>query len=40
MIRESDILILAIPHQIYKTTDFQGKPILDFWGFLEKDSIL
>jgi UDP-N-acetyl-D-mannosaminuronic acid dehydrogenase len=34
----SDILILAIPHRIYKTADFHGKPVVDVWGFLEKES--
>jgi UDP-N-acetyl-D-mannosaminuronic acid dehydrogenase len=40
VIRESDILILAIPHRAYKTVDFQGKPVIDVWGFLEKEPVL
>jgi UDP-N-acetyl-D-mannosaminuronic acid dehydrogenase len=40
MIRQSDILILAIPHRIYKTADYLGKPVVDIWGVLEKDPVL
>jgi UDP-N-acetyl-D-mannosaminuronic acid dehydrogenase len=38
VIRESDLLILAIPHRMYKTVDFKGKPVVDVWGFLNKES--
>jgi UDP-N-acetyl-D-mannosaminuronic acid dehydrogenase len=38
VIDRSDILILAIPHRMYKTVDFKGKPVVDVWGFLEKES--
>ncbi len=40
VIDRSDILILAIPHRVYKKAEFHGKPVVDIWGFLEKDSIL
>ncbi len=39
VIRRSDILILAVPHRIYKTTEFLGKPVVDIWGALEKESV-
>jgi UDP-N-acetyl-D-mannosaminuronic acid dehydrogenase len=38
VIRESDLLILAIPHRVYRSADFQGKPVIDVWGSLEKES--
>jgi UDP-N-acetyl-D-mannosaminuronic acid dehydrogenase len=38
VIQESDLLILAIPHRMYKTVDFKGKPVMDVWGFLDKES--
>ncbi len=40
VIRQSDVLILAVPHRVYKTVDFLGKPVVDIWGALDKESIL
>jgi len=34
VIKESDLLILCVPHRAYKGLDTRGKPILDIWNFL------
>jgi UDP-N-acetyl-D-mannosaminuronic acid dehydrogenase len=38
VIRESDLLILAIPHRAYKNIDLKGKPVFDVWGYLAEGS--
>jgi UDP-N-acetyl-D-mannosaminuronic acid dehydrogenase len=36
VVARSDILILCTPHDIYRTADLKGKPVIDVWGMLEK----
>lgn len=33
VIAQSDLLILATPHQEFKDLDFGGKPVVDIWNF-------
>jgi UDP-N-acetyl-D-mannosaminuronic acid dehydrogenase len=32
VLRRSDILVLAVPHSLWRGLDTQGKPIIDIWG--------
>lgn len=36
LLRDSDIIILAIPHDKYKNLDFQEKRVIDIWNFFGK----
>jgi UDP-N-acetyl-D-mannosaminuronic acid dehydrogenase len=36
VIRESDLLILCIPHPGYAGLDLKGKPVVDIWNFFGK----
>lgn len=40
VIAGSDLMILCAPHAVYKSTDFEGKPVFDVWGHLEAGNIL
>jgi UDP-N-acetyl-D-mannosaminuronic acid dehydrogenase len=35
LINESDLLILCVPHKVYRNLDTRGKPVIDIWGYLE-----
>jgi UDP-N-acetyl-D-mannosaminuronic acid dehydrogenase len=37
-IAQSDILILCVPHAAYKGLDLKGKPCVDIWNFLPRES--
>lgn len=34
VVRQSDILVLCVPHNQYKGLDALGKPVVDIWGML------
>jgi UDP-N-acetyl-D-mannosaminuronic acid dehydrogenase len=34
VVREADLLILAVPHAAYKKHDFGGKPVVDVWNYV------
>ena len=40
VIERSDILILCTPHSTYKDMDFQKKPVVDVWGFLQNANVI
>jgi UDP-N-acetyl-D-mannosaminuronic acid dehydrogenase len=40
VIARSDLLILCTPHQIYRSADLKGKPMVDVWGFLENANVV
>ena len=40
VIEKSDLLILCTPHQIYRTADLRGKPIVDVWGVLGNANVI
>ena len=40
VIAGSDLMILCAPHAVYRTTDFQGKPVFDVWGHLDGPNII
>lgn len=37
VLENSDLFILCTPHSQYKNVDLKGKPIVDIWGFFEKE---
>jgi UDP-N-acetyl-D-mannosaminuronic acid dehydrogenase len=37
VLENSDLFILCTPHSQYKNLDLKGKPIVDIWGFFEKE---
>lgn len=37
VIENSDLLILCTPHSEYKNLDLKGTPIVDIWGFFERE---
>jgi UDP-N-acetyl-D-mannosaminuronic acid dehydrogenase len=36
VVRRSDVLILCVPHAVYRDLDLGGKPVVDVWNFLPK----
>lgn len=38
VIDRSDLLVLCVPHKLYRTMDAGSKPIVDVWGFLGRGS--
>jgi len=40
VIKRSDLMILCTPHACYKDADFQGKPVVDVWGFLHGANVI
>jgi UDP-N-acetyl-D-mannosaminuronic acid dehydrogenase len=34
VVRESELLILCVPHSAYRNLDLKGKKVLDIWNFL------
>lgn len=34
VIERSDLLVLCVPHSIWRGLDTRGKPLIDIWGFL------
>ncbi|HEY6023738.1 MAG TPA: nucleotide sugar dehydrogenase [Pseudolabrys sp.] len=40
VIARSDILILCTPHSAYAKADFEGKPVVDVWGFLKNANVV
>ena len=36
VIAQSDLLILCIPHQVYRNIELQGKPVVDIWNFFDR----
>ena len=34
VLQESDVLILAAPHRLYRSLELDGRQIVDIWGFL------
>jgi len=34
VIREADVLIIAAPHDVYRSLNFEGKYVVDVWNFL------
>jgi UDP-N-acetyl-D-mannosaminuronic acid dehydrogenase len=34
VIEKSDLFILCVPHQQYKSLDYKDKPVIDIWGYL------
>jgi UDP-N-acetyl-D-mannosaminuronic acid dehydrogenase len=40
VIAKSDLLILCAPHSDYRHLDTKGKPVVDIWGFLNKESLV
>ncbi|MCX7313615.1 MAG: nucleotide sugar dehydrogenase [Alphaproteobacteria bacterium] len=40
VIARSDLLILCTPHQIYRTADLRGKPVVDVWGVLGNANVI
>jgi UDP-N-acetyl-D-mannosaminuronic acid dehydrogenase len=40
VIRESDILILCVPHSQYKELDIRNIHVIDIWGFLGKGTLV
>ncbi|UBF28452.1 nucleotide sugar dehydrogenase [Kovacikia minuta CCNUW1] len=40
VIARSDLLILCAPHSDYRHLDTKGKPVVDIWGFLNKESLV
>ena len=40
VIRESDLLILSTPHQVYKDIDLAGKPVVDVWNFFGNGGLI
>jgi UDP-N-acetyl-D-mannosaminuronic acid dehydrogenase len=40
VIARSDILILCTPHNVYKTANLKGKPVVDVWGFLDHANVI
>ena len=40
VIEKSDLLILCTPHQIYRTADLRGKPVVDVWGVLGNANVI
>lgn len=39
VVEKSDVLILCTPHKSYRAIDAKGKPVVDVWGFLNRDLI-
>lgn len=37
---QSDLLILATPHKVYKDLDLKGKPVVDIWNFFGRGSTI
>ena len=35
-IKESDILILCVPHKKYKKLNLKNKDLIDIWGYTNK----
>ena len=35
-IKNSDILILCVPHKKYKNLKLKNKDVIDIWGFIKK----
>ena len=35
-IKNSDILIVCVPHKKYKNLDLRNKKVVDIWGFIKK----
>jgi UDP-N-acetyl-D-mannosaminuronic acid dehydrogenase len=40
VIAGSDLMILCAPHALYKTTNFEGKPVYDLWGHVDAPSAI
>ncbi|WP_421658631.1 nucleotide sugar dehydrogenase [Leptothermofonsia sp. ETS-13] len=40
VIARSDLLVLCAPHSDYRYLDTKGKPVVDIWGFLNKESLV
>ena len=40
VVKRSDILILCAPHSAYAEEDFDGKPVVDVWGFLKNANVV
>jgi UDP-N-acetyl-D-mannosaminuronic acid dehydrogenase len=40
VVKRSDILILCTPHSAYADADFDGKPVVDVWGFLKNANVV
>ncbi len=40
VIAKSDLLVLCAPHSDYRHLDTKGKPVVDIWGFLNKESLV
>jgi len=40
VVAKSDLLILCAPHSDYRYLDTKGKPVVDIWGFLNKESLV
>lgn len=36
LIQQSDIVILATPHDVYRDLDFRGRPVVDVWNFYQQ----
>lgn len=39
-VRESDVLVLCVPHSAYRELKLRGKTVLDLWGFFGKGTRL
>jgi UDP-N-acetyl-D-mannosaminuronic acid dehydrogenase len=36
VVRRSDVIFIGAPHTRYRSLDYQGKPVIDVWNFLER----
>ena len=37
VMERSDVLVLCVPHTAYRRLDLKNKPVLDIWGFLNRE---
>ena len=37
VMKKSDLLVLCVPHTAYRRLDLKNKPVLDIWGFLNRE---
>ena len=37
VMERSDLLVLCVPHTAYRRLDLKNKPVLDIWGFLNRE---
>jgi len=40
VVKESDVLILCVPHRAYRNLDLGDKPVIDVWNFFDRGTVL